>query len=336
MDKRNYYEVLGISRKASADEIKKSYRKLALKHHPDRNPNDDEAEARFKEVSEAYEVLSNPGKKSKYDQFGHTSSRSNFGGIHVNPFDIFTSFFGNESPGYQQKGRSIQIEVKVSLEEVLKGVKKTFTYSRGSKCNKCNGVGGKGNSCIVCGGYGQTRQGSDFVNIITTCPRCQGLGILISEKCVTCGGNGMEEKDHTVTVSIPAGVQSGNKIRLSGEGESIDDKLPRGDLICHITVEKHPIFERHGQDIVCEKNISFADACLGTKVDVPTIDGPVASLKIPGGTQFGQSFRLLNKGLPSTRYRERGHQYVIIQIDIPKDLTKQQKELLKKFSRSVG
>ncbi len=329
-NKKDYYDVLGVSRTSSDDEIKQAYRKLALQYHPDHN-NDQESENLFKDVVEAYEILSNPQKKQSYDQFGHAGFNAEFEHSGFDPMDLFNSFFGH---GHRQKGRNIRGQIEITLEDVLNGTKKTFTYSRRHSCKKCKGLGGQGSSCASCGGYGKVQQGSSFINVVTTCRACKGTGIRIVIKCTTCQGAGVQEKDNTIVVKIPAGIEHGTQIRLTGEGDCSNVNLPPGDLICQVIIKKHPIFVRNGTDLVCEKKISFSEACLGTVLEISTLDKSKTSIKILAGTQFNQSLRIKDKGLPRLRHSKRGDQFVIIKIEIPTKLNTKQKELLKKFRKS--
>ncbi len=334
MNKKDYYEVLQVGRDASPEAIKKAYRKLAHKYHPDRNQ-DKGAESSFKEVAEAYEVLFDPQKRELYDTFGHDApSRSGYTHEHTDPFDIFNSFFGGGRP---RKGRDLRVEISINLEDVLSGIKKKITYMRHSKCQTCQGAGGTGKSCETCGGYGQVRQQSTFAHIITTCPKCQGLRIEITQQCSKCKGLGEIAEKKTIDVEIPPGVRTGNHIKVTGEGDVTEDNLPPGDLICRINVEPHSVFQRKGKDIQCVQEISFADACLGTKITIPTLEGKEEEFTIPPGTQFGQSFRVRNKGVPelSRSHSTRGDQFIKIHINIPKELTSKQQKILRQFDEKI-
>jgi molecular chaperone DnaJ len=335
MSKRDYYEILGIHRDAEPDKIKKAYRRLAHKYHPDRN-SDPDAEDKFKEVSEAYEVLSNTQKRGQYDTFGHSPPSSRSTPQRSDPFDLFNSFFGGGRM-HPQKGRDLRVEIKVTLEDVLQGSKKQISYMRHSQCGECKGAGGTGSTCSTCGGYGQVEQShGPMMRIVVTCPQCQGTRIKITKKCPKCEGQGEIGDKRTTDVEIPVGVQSGNHIRLQGEGDRSDLSLPPGDLLCRMNVEPHSIFQRKNQDIQCIQEISFTDACLGTKIRVPVLGGGDEELSIPAGTQFGQSFRIKGKGLPTVRHKSRrGDQYVKVQINIPKELGKEERELLKKFDKKI-
>lgn len=328
MNKRDYYEVLNITRDTSLAAIKKAYRKLAHKYHPDRNK-DEGAEDKFKEASEAYEVLSDPQKKESYDAFGHSSLHGPTQ-RYTNPFNMFNSFFGEGRP---QQGRDLRVEISISLENVLTGIKKSISYMRYSICKECEGVGGTGICCKMCAGYGQVRQQNAFVQVITTCPTCQGSRIEITQKCQKCEGAGEVGEKHTIDVEIPAGVRSGDLFKVAGEGDLTENDLPPGDLICRISVEPHPIFQRKNKDVQCSQEISFVNACLGVKIMIPTLGGGKEEFTIPPGTQFGQSFRIKGKGLPtiSRSHKVRGDQFVKIRINVPKKLTPKEQDLLKQF-----
>ena len=333
MSKRDYYQILGVNKNASGDEVKKAYRKKAMEHHPDRNRDDAKAETLFKEAAEAYETLSDPKKRQMYDQFGHDGPRMSSGPSQgFDPFEMFNSFFGGGSRK-RNRGRDIQVQIGISLEEVFKGGKKKFGYRRKDICKDCKGEGGEGESCSYCAGYGQVRQSHGMAQLISVCPKCQGTGMQIKVKCKKCKGAGQQDQQHDVTVTIPKGIQNGAKLRLKGEANLDDINLPRGDLICHVAIQPHPLFTLHGVDLACETTISFAQACLGCSVDVPTIEGSKAKLKIPSGTQFGQSLRMNGKGLPHFKKKTRGNQYVVVKIDIPKVLNEKQTKLLKQFEK---
>lgn len=335
MSKRDYYEVLQITRDTSSADIKKAYRKLAHKYHPDRNSAED-AESKFKEVSEAYEVLYDPKKKEQYDTFGHSAPRSDPGwGTGANPFDMFNSFF--RSGHLRRKGRDLRIEITVSLEDVLSGTKKKIKYMKHSKCKACDGLGGTGKTCKQCGGYGKVEQRNGFVRIVTTCPKCQGSCVEIDKECPKCKKQGEIGEKKTVTVEIPPGVRTGNHVKIDGGGDHTEDNLPPGDLLCRINIEPHNIFQRKDRDIQCTQEISFADACLGTEVMIPTLGGEDQEFVIPPGTQFGQSFRIKKMGLPaiSRSHHTRGDQFVKIHISVPKSLTIEEQKDLKRFDEKI-
>lgn len=335
MSKRDYYKILEIDKSAAPAEIKKAYRKLAHKYHPDRNQ-DKDAESKFKEVSEAYEVLSDPQKKEQYDAFGHNAPRSSPGwGSYTNPHDMFNSFFrGREA---QPKGRDLRVEINIGLEDVLSGIKKKISYMQHHRCTSCKGMGGSGKSCNQCGGYGQVEQHSGFVRMVTTCPECQGSGIKVTKECSECKGQGEIGKKKTVTVEVPPGVRTGNHIKLARAGDITDPKFPPGDLLCRINVEPHVVFQRKDKDIQCTQEISFIDACMGTKIMIPVLGGEEEEFTIPPGTQFGQSFRIKGHGIPalSRSHRIRGDQFVKIHINVPKDLTSDEQDILKSFDEKI-
>lgn len=329
MNKRDYYEVLGLSRDASAPTIKKAYRKLAHQYHPDRN-SDEGAKDKFIEASEAYEILSDSQKKEAYDAFGHNAPQSGPSQRYSDPFDMFSFFRGG---GRTRKGRDIRVEISISLEDVLSGIKKQITYMRHSTCKTCQGVGGTGKSCGTCGGYGQVRQQNGFIQVVTTCPTCQGSRIEITKECPKCKGMGEIGEKYTTTVEVPPGVRTGNHVKVNGGGDKTEESLPPGDLICRISVEPHIIFQRKDRDVQCVYEISFTDACLGTKIMIPTLGGKEEEFTIPPGTQFGQSFRVKGKGIPalSRSQRARGDQFIKININVPKDLTAEKQDLLRQF-----
>ncbi len=333
-----YYDILDLSKDASADDIKKSYRRLAMKYHPDRNPDNPKAEGKFKEAAEAYETLSDPQKRSQYDRFGKNAPSvggfGGFGGGH-DPFDIFNSFFGNRQ---YRKGPSLNVEIEIPLEDILTETKKTINFSRRSECKKCNGIGGSGETCPTCSGYGQIRQGHGFVEVVTVCPQCRGSKIRILTKCGKCGGQGNIAEPRTVTVKIPPGVQTGDRIKVGEEGELASGVAHRGDLICHIKIKPHSVFERGGADLRCVEQISFVDACLGTRINIVTLDKQTVNMKIPAGTQFGQTFKLKGKGVPhlrQSRVSPRGDQYVEISIEVPKKLNPAEVKILKQFDKKI-
>lgn len=348
MAKRDYYEVLNIDRNASKDDIKRAFRKSALKYHPDHNPNDKDAEAKFKEIAEAYEVLSDDEKKAQYDRFGHQAPDQAWN--HSNPFDIFESFFSGGFSGFggrrrqRQKGEDLHARIRLKLEDVLQENTKEFTVSRTDKCSKCDGKGGDGPACVSCAGHGQVRrQEGPFITSIVACPRCQGSGILIENKCSQCHGQGSVKDQKKVSVKIPEGIEDGDVLRIPHEGNLSSTSLPRGDLLCHVEIEKHPTFERQGGNLLMRQSISFADAVEGTTVEIPTIDGETVDLKIPAGTQFGQMLRVKEKGLP-TKMKihpqrpavvKRGDQYVLVHIEVPTNVPKSARIILRHFEQTL-
>ena len=350
--KRDYYEVLGVSKTASADEIKRAYRKIAMQHHPDRASDGDKArsEAIFREGAEAYEVLSDEAKRARYDQFGHAGVASQHQDYsHAAPEDIMSMFdelfqgfggFGGQRRGGQRqqaRGYDLETQVELTLNEVATGTEKTIEFERAEACEKCHGSGAKpGTSPIVCpqcGGQGRVAQAGlgGMFRMVTTCPQCRGKGNIVREKCPDCHGQGRLPRKRVVTVKIPAGVQEGQAVRIAGEGEPGEGTAQAGDLHCYIVVKPHPIFQRHGNDVICQIPISFTQACLGGEIDVPTLKG-TEPLEIGAGTQHGEVFKLKGKGLPDLRSYRTGDEVVQVMIEIPKKLTDRQRELLEEFA----
>lgn len=359
--KRDYYEVLGVSRGASEDEIKKAYKKMARKYHPDLNPGDKTAEEKFKEVNEAYEVLSDADKKARYDQYGHAGVDPNFGaggfgGGFDGSFDfgdlgdIFGSFFGGgfgggrrTNPNAPQRGESIRMSIAISFEEAAFGCEKAVTVERYETCDTCHGNGcAPGTSpevCPDCHGTGtvQVRRQAPMGVFATSspCPKCGGKGRIIHQPCKDCRGSGMVRKKKTIQASIPAGIDNGQTISIRGQGNAGKNGGPAGDLLITITVRPHELFRREGTSVLCEAPITFTQAVLGAELEIPTIDGKV-KYTLPEGTQSGTTFRLKGKGIPSINGRGRGDQYVTVYIETPKNLNKEQKEALKKFAETMG
>ncbi len=350
MAKRDYYEVLGVSKSATADEIKKAYRRLAMKFHPDRNKDDSEAaEKKFKEAKEAYEVLKDSDKRATYDQFGHDGLRAGAGGpggFGAEGFgDIFGDVFGDIFGGGRRSGGSqvfrgadLGYELKLDLEDAVAGDTVEIDVPTQVSCDTCNGSGAKKGTepvkCSTCGGAGQVRMQQGFFSVQQTCPACKGAGTTIADPCTDCHGRGRIRKTRTLSVKVPAGVDDGDRIRLSGEGEAGRNGGPPGDLYVEIRVNRHKIFERDGANLACEVPISFATATLGGEVELPTLDGHV-SLKIPAGTQSGKVFRLRGKGVTTVRDPRQGDLFAQVAVETPVDLTSEQKELLKKFEGLV-
>ena len=356
--KRDYYEVLGVSRGASEAEIKKAYRKLAKENHPDLHPGDKEAEARFKEVNEAYEVLSDADKKARYDQYGHAGVDPNFGagGGFDGSFDfgdlgdIFGSFFGGgfgggrrTNPNAPQRGESIRLSLAISFEEAAFGCEKSVTVERMETCETCHGNGCAPGStpevCPECHGTGtvQVRRQTPMGVFATSspCTRCGGKGKIIHQPCKDCHGTGAVRKRKTIQASIPAGIDNGQTISIRGQGNAGKNGGPAGDLLITITVRPHELFRREGTSVLCEAPITFAQAVLGAELEIPTIDGKV-KYELPEGTQSGTTFRLKGKGIPALNGRGRGDRYVTVYIETPRNLNKEQREALKKFAESMG
>lgn len=345
MAKRDYYEVLGVSRDASAQEIKKAYRRMAMKFHPDRNPDNADADARFKEASEAAEVLTDQEKRSAYDQFGHGAFEGGAagGGFHGGSFSsIFEDVFGDIFSGgrggrsHVQRGADLKYVLDLDLEQAVRGANEKIKFSTLVECKECLGSGAKKGSspidCVQCGGMGQVTARQGFFSIQQTCPRCRGTGKVISDPCGLCRGQGRVQEQKTLSVKVPAGVDTGDRIRLSGQGEAGGNGGPPGDLYVQIEVRPHPIFTREGKDLYCEVPITFGDAALGTVIEVPTLDGRV-SLTIPEATQTAKMFRLRGKGVNVSQVRSggTGDLFCRVAVETPVSLTKRQKELLREF-----
>lgn len=346
--KRDYYEVLGVARQASPDELKRAFRKIAMDSHPDRNPDDPAAAARFKEASEAYGVLSDPGRRRSYDMFGHSAveSGSPFVDFSDMPFaDIFDTFFGGGARRRQRsnRGEDLRYDLTITFEEAYTGVEKLIDVSRPATCERCSGSGaepGTGEqACPGCGGSGQVRRSSQsiFGQVVTTatCPTCGGAGRLLRNPCVNCRGQGRLNVARRLAVMIPAGVDTGSQIRLSGEGGSGLRGGQAGDLYVVLRVKSHPQLSRRDQSIVYELRINIVQAALGDRIEIPTLDGSV-EIAIPPATQNGQSFRLAGKGMPDVRGGRRGDMYVLVQVVVPKDLNAEQKALLRKVGGLTG
>ena len=363
--KRDYYEVLGVSKGASDDEIKKAYRKLAKKYHPDMNPGDKEAEAKFKEVNEAYSILSDSDKRARYDQFGHAGVDPNygaggpgggFGGFDMGDIDlgdIFGSFFGGGFGGFggstssrrngPQKGESLRASLTISFEEAAFGCEKEINLTRTEQCEACHGSGAEpgttAETCPDCRGTGvvrvQQRTGGFAFSSTAPCTRCRGTGKIIHTPCKACGGNGSVKKTKRVTVSIPAGIDEGQAVSLRGQGNAGKNGGPAGDLIVGIHIRPHPQFQRDGTTVLYEQPVTFYQAVMGAELEIPTIDGKV-KYNLPAGTQTGTTFRLRGKGIPELRGRGRGDQYVTIRIQVPTSLNGEQKEALRAFAQAMG
>jgi molecular chaperone DnaJ len=346
--KRDYYEVLGVERGAGADEIKKSYRKIALKCHPDRNPGDKAAEERFKEASEAYQVLGDAERRATYDRFGHAAFEQGggFGGFDFSSGgfedifgDIFGDFFGGPRRSRSRRGEDLRYDLEIAFEEAVFGAEKTIRVPRLVSCAECKGSGSKNGTpretCSACRGSGQLRYQQGLFSIAKTCGQCQGQGTVLRDPCRKCGGVGAVRSQHALSVRIPAGVDTGSRLKLRGEGEAGNNGGPAGDLYVVLHVRDHPLFTREGNDIICDVPIGFTQAALGTEIDVPTPHGKV-KMKVPAGTQSGNAFRLKGKGVRDVRGYGQGDVLVRVVIETPKKLTARQRELLEEFARLSG
>ncbi|EMK3314683.1 molecular chaperone DnaJ [Vibrio vulnificus] len=344
MSKRDFYEVLGVSRDASERDIKKAYKRLAMKFHPDRNQGDESAADKFKEVKEAYEILTDPQKKAAYDQYGHAAFEQGGGGG-ADFGDIFGDVFGDIFGGGRrgggharpQRGADLRYNMELSLEEAVRGVSKEIEVPTLVHCDTCEGSGAKkgtsAETCGTCHGHGQVQMRQGFFAVQQTCPTCHGKGKIIKDPCNVCHGQGRKQKTKTLNVKIPAGVDTGDRIRLSGEGEAGERGAPAGDLYVQVHVREHHIFEREGNNLYCEVPVSFAMAALGGEVEVPTLDGRV-NLKVPSETQTGRMFRMRGKGVKGVRGGAIGDLIVKLVVETPVNLSSRQKELLKEFEES--
>ena len=345
--KRDYYEVLGINRDADDDVIKKAYRRLAMKHHPDRNPNDKTAEDKFKEAKEAYEVLTDPNKRAAYDQYGHAgvdpsmgAGRGAGGASFADAFgDIFGDIFGQSAGGRGGRsavlrGADLRYNLEITLEHAARGTETKIRIPTQEACETCKGSGARPGTqpktCGTCDGHGQVRMQQGFFSIQQTCPKCHGTGKVIPEPCPSCHGVGRIKKQKTLSVKIPAGVDNGDRIRLSGEGEAGVNGGPTGDLYVQMQVKPHPVFQRDGDDLHCEMPVAFASAALGGDIDIPTLDGH-AKIRIPAETQSGKVFRLRGKGIKGVRSQTHGDLLCHVVVETPVNLTERQKELLREF-----
>ncbi|NOT14761.1 MAG: molecular chaperone DnaJ [Methylotenera sp.] len=348
--KKDYYEVLGLNKDASEEDIKKSYRKLAMKHHPDRNPDNPKAEDHFKEAKEAYEILSDSQKRAAYDQYGHAgveqgAGAGGFGGAGFSDAfgDIFGDIFGGGARGQRSnvyRGADLRYNMEISLEDAAKGTETKIRIPVQAKCEPCGGTGAKSGkapvTCMTCGGQGQVRMQQGFFSVQQTCPKCHGTGKIIKDedKCGSCHGAGRVKQNKTLSVKIPAGVDEGDRIRLTGEGEAGVNGGPTGDLYVVVHLKQHEIFQRDGGNLHCEMPISFSTAALGGEIEVPTLDGS-AKMKIPAETQTGGVFRLRGKGIKPLRSNEYGDLMVHVVVETPVKLTEHQKKLLREFEEST-
>lgn len=353
---QDYYQVLGVEKTASPEEIKRAYRRMAIKYHPDKNPGNKEAEAKFKECAEAYEVLSDPDKRKQYDQYGHEGLRGT--GMHdfsrMNVEDIFSMFgfedffgsvFGGGGGRGQRGGRrggpvrgyDLETGVELTLDEVAHGAEKTIEFTRQDRCSECKGTGAAPGTqptrCPLCGGSGQVAKGGGFFQMVSTCPQCHGAGQIVKNPCPTCRGSGRVPKKRTVTIRIPAGVHEGQGIRVAGEGEPGRDSGPSGDLYVYVRIRPHEFLERDGNDLVAIVPISFTQAALGATIDVPSLDG-TRQLRVPPGTQYGSLFRIRGQGLPDVRTGRAGDELVQVTIETPANLNARQEELLREFAQT--
>ena len=357
-NKRDYYEVLGVEKNASDAEIKKAYRKLAMKYNPDQNPGDKSAEEKFKEVNEAYEVLSDAEKKARYDQYGFAGVDPNFNPNAGNPFggfgggggfgfgdlgDIFGDFFGGGASSSARrngpsKGQNVVAEIEISFEDAAFGCEREITFGRIEPCATCHGTGCKDGAqpetCAYCHGTGTVRTQQNFMGMTMQsnqpCPKCGGQGKIIKDACPTCRGKGKVRRNKTIRVKVPAGIDNGQSFRVRDEGNAGSNGGPNGDLLVTVRVRKHDIFVRDGANVLCEMPITFAQAALGATIEVPTLDGKVR-YNVPEGTQTGTTFRLRGKGIPYVGYKTRGDQFVTVVVETPQKLTQKQKELLRQF-----
>ena len=348
MSKQDYYEILGVDKNASDRDIKKAYRRQAMKCHPDRNPGDAEAEAKFKELNEANEILSDSQKRAAYDQYGHAGVEQGMGGGGHGGHgfgdvfgDVFGDIFGGGGGGRQssvQRGADLRYTMSLTLEEAIRGVEKNISVNTLASCDLCDGSGAKpgtsSTTCQTCGGVGQVRMQQGFFSVQQTCPTCRGEGRIISDPCSGCHGQGRVNKDKKLSVKIPAGVDTGDRVRLTGEGEAGANGGPAGDLYVQVDVKEHDIFERDGRHLYCEVPISFLDAALGGQLEVPTLDGRV-KLKIPAETQTGKMFRLRGKGVSPVRGGATGDLMVKVLVETPVNLSSKQKELLREFQATT-
>ncbi len=349
MSKRDYYEILGVNRSATDAELKSAFRKLAMQHHPDKNPGNAEAEAKFKELNEAYQMLSDGQKRAAYDRYGHEAFEQNGGGggfgfngdFGSSMADIFEDLFGGmggrgqrRSDG-RERGSDLRYNLEIALEDAYNGKTETLTIPTAVTCEPCSGTGAKpgtkAKACPTCGGHGRVRASQGFFSIERTCPKCQGRGEIIQDPCTSCRGAGRVTTDRTLSVNIPPGVEDGTRIRLSGEGEGGLRGGPSGDLYIFLSVKSHRYFQRDGADLYCRVPISMVTAALGGELRVPMMDGEMKVVSVPEGTQSGKQIKLRGKGMPVLRSRDHGDLYIQVSVETPQKLTARQKELLKEF-----
>jgi molecular chaperone DnaJ len=347
MTKRDYYEVLGLARTCTEVELKAAFRKRAMECHPDRNPGDHAAEARFKEINEAYKALSDPQKRAAYDRFGHAAFEqpgTGFGNDFASSMaDIFEDLFGEftgrqrRRPDGRERGSDLRYNLEITLEEAFQGKTATITIPVSIACEGCSGTGAKPGSkartCATCGGQGRVRASQGFFSIERTCPTCQGRGQTIDDPCRACSGTGRVTRERTLSVNVPAGLEDGTRIRLAGEGEAGSRGGPSGDLYIFVSVKPHAFFQRDGADLFCRVPISMVTASLGGEITVPVLDGEEGRVKLPEGTQSGKQFRLKARGMPVLRQRDRGDLYIQVVVETPQHLTARQRELLREFEK---
>ena len=348
MAKQDFYALLGVARDASADDLKKAYRKLAMQHHPDRNPGDKQAEAKFKEINEAYDVLKDDQKRAAYDRFGHAAFENGGGGPQGGGFeaggaglgDIFDQMFGDFMGGRGRSGprggNDIRAGVEIDLTEAFTGTKQNIRVATRVSCEACSGTGAEGrdrasDTCGTCGGAGKVRAQQGFFLIERACPTCGGSGRVIKNPCKICRGSGTTQRERTLSVAIPAGIEDGTRIRLAGEGEAGGPGAPPGDLYVHVSIRAHAIFQRDGANVFCRVPLRMTQAALGGEVEVPVIDGTRTRVKIPAGTQTGEQFRLRGKGFSVMRSNQRGDMFIQVAVETPQQLSKKQRELLEQF-----
>ena len=356
MAKRDYYEILGVPRGANDDEIKKAYRKQAVKFHPDKNPGDKAAEENFKELGHAYEILSDPQKRAAYDQYGHDAfdprarARGGGGGFH-DPFDIFREVFGGgggggssifenlfgggQDPNAPQRGDDLRYDLQITLEEAALGCEKEISVTKPDKCDSCNGSGAEAGSkmrqCGTCGGRGQVLTARGIFSIAQTCPHCKGAGRILEKPCKKCAGNGKQERTSKIKLRIPAGVEAGSRLRSAGNGEAGARGGPAGDLYVFLQVKQHEVFSREGDDLLCEVPVSFAQATLGAELEVPTLEGR-ATIRIPAGTQPGTLLRIKGRGVKNLQGYGQGDLHIRVQVEVPTHLNSEQKQKIQEFA----
>ncbi len=350
MSKRDYYEVLGVGKSADDAALKSAFRKLAMQHHPDKNPGDKAAEAKFKELNEAYQVLSDANKRAAYDRHGHAAFEQGGGGggpgfdNNFGDFmsDIFENFFGDnrgrqKGPGGRERGADLRYNMEITLEDAFRGKAATITVPSSITCETCTGTGAKPGShprkCTTCGGHGRVRASQGFFSIERVCPTCQGRGEMIDDPCKACMGNGRVTRERQLSVNVPSGVEDGTRIRLAGEGEAGGRGGPAGDLYIFLSLKPHSIFQRDGADLFCRVPLSFPTAALGGEIEVPNLDGGKSKVTIPAGTQTTKQFRLRGKGMPVLRAKDVGDLYIQVVVETPQNLTRRQRELLQEFEK---